>query len=180
MKAALAALLALAALEASAFSIEEAYASIPHRRTPFHAASAKASPAHAAQLQRLFTLTDQGVVLRVQGMQAHRNRDRAELARVLAGYEALATTLRTEKFAPELVPARDLIVEAIAGQRRHLASRPEGGLAFAHQQLTSAPEVKNSSRQLHGAYAILMKAFPQQSNHNRTAFFDHLCALDFL
>ena len=180
MKAVLAALLALAAVEASAVSIEEAYASIPHRRTPFHAASAKASPAHAAQLQRLFELTDRGVVLRVEGMQAHYNRDRAGLARVLAGYDALAATLRAERFAPELVPARDMIVEALAGQRRHLASRPDGGLAFVRQQLAATPEVKNASHQLHGAYAILMKAFPQQSNHNRTAFFDHLCALDFL
>ena len=30
------------------------------------------------------------------------------------------------------------------------------------------------------AYGFLMKTFPKETPRNRTSFFDHLCALDFL
>ena len=173
-------LLAFASIDAPALTIDEAYASIPHRRTPFNPRTADVPSAQRDSLDRLFTLTDQGVLLRVEGMRAQRARDTAALQRVLSGYDALAATLRAEKLAPEVQPARDLIVEALAGQRRYLASRPDGGMQFTRADLNGAPEVRNSSQSLKNAYGLLMKAFPRQLTHNRTAFFDHLCALDFL
>ena len=40
--------------------------------------------------------------------------------------------------------------------------------------------VRSSSNQLIQAYDYLMQSYPQESPHNRQAFFDHLCALDFI
>ena len=40
--------------------------------------------------------------------------------------------------------------------------------------------VRSSSSKLIQAYNHLMQSYPKESPHNRQAFFDHLCALDFL
>jgi hypothetical protein len=40
--------------------------------------------------------------------------------------------------------------------------------------------VQTASVKLHEAYAELMRLFPEEGRQNRDAFFDHLCALDFL
>ena len=175
--------LAVAALAvcapAGAMTTEEAYAAIPHRRTTFEATASKLPADKSASLQRLFEYTDRGVVLRVQGMAAQRNGDAREVKRVLESYDALITEVRGAPFAPEVVPARDQVAEALALQRRFLASRP-AGLTFVRNQLASTPEVSQASGKLHGAYGVLMRAFPGESQKHKQSFYDHLCALDFL
>jgi len=172
----LAGLLALAA-PVSAMSPEEAYAAIPHQRTAFEARKSTLPTAKSESLARLFALTDRGVVLRVQGMAAQQRGDAKELARVIEGYDALAAELQAERFEPEVIPARDQVVEALRLQRRFFAARPT---SVARQILSSTPEVRQSSNQLHGAYGVLMRAFPGEIPKHKQSFFDHLCALDFL
>ena len=171
----------LAAPVAQALDVEGAYAAIPHKRTPFDAPASSAPMPQKAQLARLFALTDRGVVLRVEGMQAHARRDKAAIQRTTSGYQALIAELGKESFSPEVAPARALIVEALQMQQRHLQSRPDGGLAFnVRQDLQATPDVKQASLRLHRAYRVLMNAFPGEPQRNKAAFFDHLCALDFL
>jgi hypothetical protein len=171
---------AIAAPQARAMSPEEAYAAIPHQRTTFDARTSKLPPAQAESLQRLFALSDEGVVLRVQGMQAQRSRNAAELARVLQAYDALIGKLGAQHFAAEIAPARDLVVKALLGQKRFIATKPAGGLQFERKDLAMTPDVKQASGNLHQAYGLLMKAFPGESARNKAAFFDDLCALDYL
>ena len=73
---------------------------------------------------------------------------------------------------------RSLIVEAMKRHRRYLQSQPAGHLVFS--QVGKVPEVSGAHSQLLEAYGILMRTFPKESPRNRTSFFDHLCALDFL
>ena len=40
--------------------------------------------------------------------------------------------------------------------------------------------VHRASALLHQAYAELMQLYPGEATHNRDAFYDYLCALDFL
>jgi hypothetical protein len=164
----------------TAAEVANAYAAIPHRRTPFEASSSTAAAHQKANLARLFAYTDRGVVLRIQGMKAHGAKDAAGLKRAMAGYEGLISDLGREQFSAEVAPAQALIVEALRLQQRHLQSRPEGGLAFVGAQLSTAPDVKDASGKLIKAYGILMRAFPGEPQRNKTSFFDHLCALDFL
>ena len=174
-------LLALAAPIAQALDVEGAYAAIPHRRTAFDAPASSAPAPQKANLARLFALTDRGVVLRVEGVQAHGRRDAAGIKRTVAGYETLIADLGKESFSPEVAPARALIVEALQLQQRHLQSRPEGGLVFTvRRDLEATPDVKQASQKLIKAYGILMRTFPGEPQRNKAAFFDHLCALDFL
>jgi hypothetical protein len=172
--------LCLAAPLASAMEVAEAYASIPHRRTPYDPATSPSAANQKASLARLFGLTDRGVVLRVQGMKAHAARDEATLKRVVNQYDALIADLKREGLAPEVEPARPLIIEALRLQQRHFGSRPAGGLVFVRNEIASIPDVRQSSGKLHRAYSELLRAFQSETPRNRTSFFDHLCALDFL
>jgi len=173
--------LALAAPVAQALDVEGAYAAIPHRRTAFDAPASNTPAPQKASLARLFALTDRGVVLRVESMQAHGKRDAAGIKRAVAGYDALVADLGRESFSPEVAPARALIVEALQLQQRHLQSRPEGGLAFnVRRDLEATPDVKQASLKLLKAWGILKRTFPGEPEKNKAAFFDHLCALDFL
>jgi hypothetical protein len=167
------------ALPAQAMSPEEAYAAIPHQRTTFDAGASKLSRAQADSLQRLFALSDEGVILRVEGMRAQRSRNAVELKRVLQAYDALIEKLASQQFVPEVVPARDLVVEALRDQKKYIAAKPEGGMQFTRNDL-SAPDVTRASGKLQQAYGLLIKAFPAEAARNRAAFYDYLCALDYL
>ena len=167
-------------LPAAALTADEAYSAIPHRRTLYEPPASTAAPDKARELGRLFTLTDEGVVLRVEGMRAQRARDAAQVRSVVQRYDALIAKLEGEKFAPEVARARDLIAEGVRMHRKYLASRPAGGMTFVRNELTAAPDVTQASRKLIGAYQLLMAAFPKEAARNKTAFYDHLCALDYL
>ena len=171
--------LAQVAPAAQAMDVAEAYAAIPHRRTQYDASASPSAAAQKASLVWLFANTDRGVVLRVEGMKAHGNKDAAALQRVGSQYDALVADLqKKEDVAPDVARARGLVVEALKQQKRYLQSRPAGQLVFT--QIGKVPEVSGASQRLLEAYGILMKAFPQETPRNRTSFFDHLCALDFL
>jgi hypothetical protein len=180
MRALLLVLALVAAVPAGAMTPDEAYAAIPHRRTTFDARTSKAPPTHVASLERLFSLTDQGVVLRVEGIRAQRNRDGAGVKRVIEGYDALIAKLQAEPLEPAVVPARTLIVDAVRAHRRYLASQPQGGLQFVRSDLSVAPDVREASQRLHSAYSVLLQAFPAEPPRNKAAFYDYLCALDHL
>jgi hypothetical protein len=164
----------------TAAEVANAYAAIPHQRTPFDASSSTAAAKQKADLARLFAYTDRGVVLRVQGMKAHGAKDAAGLKRAMAGYDALIAELKREPFAGEVAQAQALVIEALQLQQRHLQSRPEGGLVFVRQQISTVPDVRAASGKLLKAYDVLMRAFPEETKRNKAAFYDHLCALDFL
>ncbi len=164
----------------TAAEVANAYTAIPHPRTQFDASSSTAAAAQKANLARLFAYTDRGVVLRVQGMQAHGAKDAAGVKRAVAGYEGLIADLRKEQFSAEVAPAQVLVVEALQLPQRHLQSRPEGGLVFVGRQISTVPDVKEASGKLSRAYRILMSTFPGEPERNKTSFYNHLCALDFL
>jgi hypothetical protein len=168
------------ALPARAMTVEEAYAAIPHQRTTFDARTSKLPAAQVDSLQRLFALSDQGVILRIEGMRAHRSRNAAELTRVLQAYDALIENLGAQQFAAEVAPVRNLVVTALRDQKRFIASRPAGSMQFARNELAMTPDVKRASGNLHQAYGLLLKAFPGEAARNKAAFFDYLCALDYL
>lgn len=172
--------IALTSLPSGAMSPEEAYAAIPHQRTTFDPKASKLSSSHVDSLQRLFALSDQGVVLRVEGMRAQRSRNAAELKRVLQAYDALIENLQAQKLSPEVVPVRDLVVKALSDQKRYLASKPEGGMQFVGRELAMSPDVTQASGNLHRAYDTLLKAFPGEPARNKSSFYDYLCALDYL
>ena len=144
--------LILAAHAAAAMSVDEAYASIPHRRTVFDRRAALMPADEADGLVRLFALVDRAIVARV----------------TKTGYEPLLAELRALALAlpARLQPVQRLVVEAVVAERAYLDGE--------------ASAVHTASARLHEAYGQLMRLYPEEGAQNRDAFFDYLCALDFL
>src|SRR5262245_59586149 len=141
----------LLAGSARAMSVDEAYASIPHRRTVFDRRTATMPADEADVLQRLFALVDRAIVARV----------------TRSGYEPLLAELRALDPPARLRHVHALVIEAVVAEHAYLTTNQQGA-------------VQTASARLHEAYAELLRLFPDESPHNRDAFFDYLCALDFL
>ena len=82
------------------------------------------------------------------------------------------------------VPARlgqvhGLVMQAVQEQRKFLLhwyrNQWDSSLRIAQE-----PLVQSSSHKLRAAYVALMRLYAGESETNRHAFFDYLCALDFI
>lgn len=143
--------LLLLARSAAATSVDEAYAAIPHRRTVFDRRAATMSTAEADGLERLFTLVDRAIVARV----------------TKSGQETVLADLRALDLPARLRHVQALVTEAVVAERAYVVEGQDSA-------------VQTASARLHQAYAELMRLFPGEGAHNRDAFYDYLCALDFL
>jgi hypothetical protein len=176
----LAVFIASSSLAAHAMTVEEAYAAIPHKRTVFDGNASKLSATHIDSLKRLFTSSDQGVVLRVEGLRALRGADAAQLRKAINDYRALASAVASLNVSAEIKPAQDLIAQAIADHQHFFEMKLRDSDTLAKRDAAFTSDINQASQKLHRAYDVLMKAFPNEAANNKTAFYDYLCALDFL
>ncbi len=153
---------------------KQAYDAIPHLQVTFEAAKAESMPSEEAQyLERFFALVDLAVIERVQTMRAfHGNggADNRNSMEILRRMEALPV--------PEkLKTAHDLVVTAVFEEKQFLDAWREN----RNTQISRTdPRLGSISRKLIQAYQIYMSGYPNEGEHNRNAFYQHLCALDFL
>lgn len=174
------AIITLLPLPAGAMTVAEAYAAIPHNRTTFDAARSSLPRAQASELHTFFDLVDRAVVLRVVTMRAIESGAAREAVQALQGYDRLIAELAATAMAPDAAGIRDLVAGAVREQRRFLAAQAAAGGGQRRLPITTAADVRNSSQKLQQAYGMLMQRFARETGPNKTAFFDHLCALDFL
>lgn len=155
----------------AADEISKAYGAIPHRYTPFVATQAKMSGAEKLYLKRTFALVNEAIVLKVEAM---RTRD---FAKYQSRTSSLLGRLNNIKPVSGMKSYQNLIREAIQDQRAYFkvwAKNPKAPFDVSN------PNVGQASRKLQAAYGILNSRFPGQPPTVRNAFFDHLCALDFI
>jgi hypothetical protein len=172
----------LVAANAGAMTADQAYSALKHRRTVFDARATKASKVQVESLKRLFAMAELGTVLKVRAYHAHARGDKAAYTAVLADYDSLIEVAKRQPSSAEIKPAQDLVVGAIVEQRGVLAAsaaKPPAVLQ-SRDQLARSPEVQKVHRDLIRAYNILRTTFPNEPTVNRDAFYDYLCALDFL
>lgn len=153
--------------------VEDAYRAIPHRRTVFNVEAARMSPEERTYLTTLFTLVDLAVVERVDMLSALRQKQPVGKD----DYDAVLGQLGTVPVPSRLRGVHQLVVSAIMEQRAALAQWRNGG---PPEQLGGHALVVSSSTKLRQAYGELMQLFPEENGHNKAAFFDYLCALDFI
>jgi len=170
-----------------AISVEEAYRAIPHRYTPFESKSVKMSSRDATFLEEFFRLINLAIVDRVQTQAWFQSNGKRGLGfpnyqrttgRLIAQVEAMAVP-------DSLKPAHRNVIDAIKEQRAYFEDWQRvvtTGKPFKQALGAGAhhPRVLNSSQKLHEAYGRLMQAYPQEGQRTKQAFFDHLCALDFI
>lgn len=156
--------------------IEEAYAAIPHQKTRYEAWQSSLQKERAISLERFFEKVDLAVKGRVDSLaRLYRGEvlTQEQELKVLAGELEAVAQESDAKYAR-------LVVEAIRAQDRFLRSFPPTVQPKDFSSYSRDPEVQAAHRKLIEAYDILMQQFPEESPHNKQAFFDHLCALDFL
>jgi len=159
-------------------TIDEAYQAIPHKRTQYDAQRSTLSMSEREFLTKLFSLSDEALVERMTTLAALREGSRSQLAQ----YEARVTLiLETLRALPEPASASGLAAtlgQAIEHQRAFFRT------AFAsptHEvKIGTNPNVRTASNELRRLYADLMTRYGAEHPHNRDAFYQHLCALDFL
>ena len=101
--------ISFSSFDTHAVSVEEAYASIPHKRTVFDGSASRLSKVQVDSLTRLFALTEQGIVLRVEGLHALRAGQPQSLCKTIDDYRALVSSLASLNVTSELSLCRSLL-----------------------------------------------------------------------
>ena len=157
-------------------SVDQAYSAIPHARTAFLSQQSPQSPGDSRYLATLFSWTDLAIVERVANQQSLRSSPTGGAS--LSGYDVILEGISSLNAPAHLYEIQELIKEAITEQRAYLAEWQASGQRnyFNRKHLL----VQSSHRKLISAYKKLMAAYSDEGAHNKQAFFDHLCALDFI
>jgi hypothetical protein len=157
----------------------EAYRLIPHQRTVFLPESSVIDETSKAQVEQILQAVDVAVALRVRLLNDFNN-GKLESPRIQL-YNDLIHKINSVQ-SPNLEHLRSLLVKALTEQRDFF-NESELGKTQSNSprpDIASNTHVNASSSQLHAAYSELLRLFPKENAHNKQAFFDYLCALDFL
>jgi len=161
-------------------TVEEAYKSIPHRQTTYSASQSTLPPELSSFFERLFSLLDQGVIdrIRVSNLLLSGRTEKSQLA-------SLADQVKSLQAPQSVLEIRDQIEQAMREQSDFLelwrdASEKGTPFNFFPRGKEIHPKVRSGSQKLRAAYSIINSRFPMESQRNKDAFFDHLCALDFI
>ncbi len=165
------------ATDVSALSVEEAYKAIPHRRTVFDVKKAGMTRAEKDFLVEFYELVDLAIVERVDMLMYLMSQGRN--GALASDYDTILEELRQLKAPKKLKEAHRLVILAIEEQRHFLEGWEAKGFK-ANVSVASDSTVRSASSKLIQAYNIFMQSFQQEGAHNKQAFFDYLCALDFL
>lgn len=150
-----------------ALSVEEAYRLIPHRRTGFQATSARMAGPDRAYLEAFFAAIDQAIVAKVSSS------TKTPVAQAYAPVWKAWDELRP---SAAFKSTQDKVKAAIVDQQSFLLEleRNQTGWNMNH------PKVRSASSKLQAAYGDLIRMYPTEDATNKQAFFDYLCALDFI
>ena len=162
-------LVALGFSPAGAMSVDEAYQDIPHNRTVFEPGTAQSIPdVERRYLIQFFAWIDQAIIANAV---SRRNGD------VPHAYEKTWSVQAGLRPSPKLRHVQELVGAAIQDEYVYLKERQQMSVRSFD---AGHPRVQAASRRLHQAYSELMTLYPAENAHNKQAFFDYLCALDFL
>ena len=155
------------AAPAFAVSVEEAYRLIPHWQTAFQVTSARMAAHDRSYLEAFFKAIDQAIVAKVS------SRSKTPVAQAYVPVWRAWAQLNPPA---ALVATQDKVRAAIVDQQAFLLAmeRNQTGWDMNHSKVRSA------SGKLQAAYGDLIRMYPNEDGTNKQAFFDYLCALDFL
>ena len=151
----------------SAVSVDEAYRLIPHRQTIFQSASAQMPGAESAYLASFFQAIDQAIVAKVSSSRG---------SPVAQTYAPVWTAWAQLRPPSALKATQERVKAAIEEQQAFLleVERKQTGWNMGH------PRVRAASAKLQAAYGELLRLYGNENANNKQAFFDYLCALDFI
>ena len=163
-------------------SVDAAYAAIPHRRTAMSFAGSNMPDQDKRFLEVAFHVIDQAIRLRVTAYQKF-SRSEVGDSQSLSDMDRLVDYLRNTEAPASLSSYQAHLLQALSDQRAFFEEWQTQGQQFQYgrpQTIGTHPKVQSASTALREAYGILMETYPGEGNHNKDAFFDYHCALDFL
>jgi hypothetical protein len=163
-------------------SVEEAYRAIPHRRTAMDFAASNIPAQERGYLEVAFHLIDQSIRLRVTAYRKFSQGETGE-AQLISDMGRIGEFLQSYEPPANLSSYHKQLVKALAEQRAFFEEWSARGEQFQYRapyRLASHPKVQSASNALREAYGILLGIYSGENDHNKQAFFDYHCALDFL
>lgn len=152
----------------SPMTVDEAYRAIPHQRTVFDPTTAKMDRADAEYLQHLFLWIDQAIVAKMTAM---RNTPADQAYSSVWAMQSRVTP------GARFTSLQATVADSIKHEYEYLKQRQTASVkAFKPND----PHVQAASQRAQHAYAMLLSMYPNETAHNKQAFYDYLCALDFL
>jgi hypothetical protein len=161
-------------------TVEEAYAAIPHKRTTFVPAQSLLAASESNMLNQLFDLADSAIVLKVIAVKAMQANDAPRVQQTIADYDALINKLSTLSISGDLNKIKANLLAAIKKHQHYFQEKQAQFQTNNHYDHGFTPDLRAASGILQQTYGLLIQAFPQESSNNKIAFYDYLCALDFL
>ena len=165
-------------------TISQSYKAIPHGQTTFSSTQSPSSGAEKIYFDHFFTLTDLMMSARVSALtNLYHGRGGITVSRYNAAYNLAMNGFSQLKVPSNASKAQELILTAIKEHRAFLNkwnSAKGGAKDKIKNSYRNDPLVRSSSRKLIQAYGVLMSRYSSETGHNKKAFYDHLCALDFI
>ena len=161
-------------------TVDAAYAAIPHKRTAMDFAASSMADQDKQFLEAAFHVVDQAIRLRVS---AYQRFSRGEVVETSSDMDRLIAYLENTETPAHLTSYKKEVLQALSDQKAFFEEWKAAGSQFQYgsgQTIAGHPKVQSASSALRGAYGMLMQAYPHESDHNKEAFFDYHCALDFL
>jgi len=163
-------------------SVEEAYAAIPHRRTAMDFTASNIPTQEKRYLEVAFHIIEQSIRLRVTAYRKFSHGEAGD-AQLIADMGRVSEFLKSVEPPANLSSYHKRLVKALSDQRAYFEEWSARGAQFQYgspHRLASHPKVQGASKALHDAYGILMQLYSGEDAHNKQAFFDYHCALDFI
>ena len=157
-------------------SVAQAYRAIPHNQVTYRSSKSVLNREEAEYLEQAFSLVDLAVVERMallRTMQGNANRPLR-----LDNYDQILKRFLTLAVPPGLEYFHDQVVASIVEEKDYYQDLPDQPSNTAVN--LGHPLIQGPHRRLVASYQFLVAQFPQESRSNQQAFYEHLCALDFI
>lgn len=167
-------------------TVDEAYNAIPHERVEYKAEESTIGVAEREFLTKFFQLSDRALVLRIEAMRGMNSGLSETYEKYRAGADTVFADLENLAEPDTAKGFRALLIEAVESQgaffkRWHEAQAVSKPFSFPGGETTGVDrDISRASEKLRRLYSELMGRFPGESPRNKNAFYQHLCALDFL
>jgi hypothetical protein len=155
-----------------ALEIDQAYRLIPHQQTTFKLQQSKIPKSDAHDVAQLLSLAEQAMVERVDALV--NGPDKSDY---LSRIDSISWQIDHLQVPASIDSARQHILTAVQQHRAYFELHGANG---SQAKVTRHQLIQSSHGHLIAAYNRLMQTYPAETGHNKQAFFDYLCALDFI
>jgi hypothetical protein len=157
-------------------SVAQAYRAIPHNQVTYRSSESVLKRTEAEYFEQTFSLIDLAVVERISLLQNIQRKANEPIR--MANYEQILKRLMMISVPPGLEYFHQQVVVAIMEEKHYYQGLGEQPSLSAVNQWH--PLIRRPHRRLVASYKFLASRYPQESRYNQQAFFEHLCALDFI